>query len=516
MLLGGGVLLLSCGDEERAAPVNVDTLDPITLSDDALAQALGAALGEVDPLAPVSTHDIAKARKIMSLTRVLVAREGDDSRLNAALVELRRVSRADRPESCDALLDLCRVRARDQLDRAAATEVAQEIIDRFADEPSQLSCVLGARRVTSALSEDVFGDFFAGREQAEAATLTAASVYGPPASAEGTFVRIVLGFDRVAVFREEQVAADDTLPRRLLLSFDNALVAPSVPRAQPVGLAGVARLRQEQGDSDARVAFDIAEDTRWQLHLLTDPFRVVIDFERGERRRARVANGPRPVRTIVLDPGHGGVETGAQYEDLKESEIALDLAKRVAVGLRARLPDVRVLLTREDDVQVSLPQRTAMANAVGADVFLSIHFNSANEYVQRGGVTTFVLDTNDQRQATRLAARENGTSEAAVTGLQRILANIHREEQVTESRALARVVHESTLAGGRTILRNLPNRGVKSEVFHVLVGATMPAILLEASFLTKRREAYALRTNEYRQALADGITAGLIRYVSGE
>jgi N-acetylmuramoyl-L-alanine amidase len=184
--------------------------------------------------------------------------------------------------------------------------------------------------------------------------------------------------------------------------------------------------------------------------------------------------------------------------------------------LRVRLPSTRVVLTREENRFVSLEQRTAMANAVGADAFVSIHLNAAWEDVQHGGVTTFVLDTNDDRQAVRLAARENGTSEHEVGALSRILAGLHRDEQATGSRGLAEHLHASTLAGGRRVLPRLYDRGVRSAMFHVLVGATMPAVLVEASFMTRRDEADALRTEGYRQALAEGIADGIVAYARGD
>ena len=220
------------------------------------------------------------------------------------------------------------------------------------------------------------------------------------------------------------------------------------------------------------------------------------------------------MRLIVLDPGHGGDDFGARAFGLRESDLTLDLAKRVRTLLARRLPAVRVVLTRESDVLVSLEQRAAMANAISADLFLSIHLNAADEPVDRGGVTTFVLDTGNDRQALRLAARENGTSVAEVSELSRILASLHREDQVTASRAFAGQVHRATLLGGRRVLPRLYDRGVREAMFYVLVGARMPAVLLEASFLSREPEAEALRTVEYRQALAEGIAEGIVRWAA--
>jgi len=171
-------------------------------------------------------------------------------------------------------------------------------------------------------------------------------------------------------------------------------------------------------------------------------------------------------------------------------------------------------LTRTDDLALPLEDRAARANALDADVFVSLHLNAADEPVRIGGVTTFVLDTTNDRQAIRLAARENGTNAAHVSQLQRLLAGLHREEQLAGSRRLAEAVHRSTLTAGRRHLPSLPDRGVKSAMFYVLVGARMPAILLEASFLTKPAEADALKTDAYRQSLAQGIAVGILRYLA--
>jgi N-acetylmuramoyl-L-alanine amidase len=152
-----------------------------------------------------------------------------------------------------------------------------------------------------------------------------------------------------------------------------------------------------------------------------------------------------------------------------------------------------------------------MANAAGADLFASIHLNASEQPVDHGGVATFVLDSSDERQAIRLAARENGTTPAEVTGLQKILAGLHRREQVAASREVARDVQRATLQAGRRILPSLHDRGVKEAMFYVLVGARMPAVLVEASFLTHPEQAKALETERYRQALAEGIAVGLVR-----
>lgn len=224
---------------------------------------------------------------------------------------------------------------------------------------------------------------------------------------------------------------------------------------------------------------------------------------------------PAPVtsmRVILLDPGHGGDEHGARIEGIRESKLALDITRRAAMILSRALPTTRILMTRQDDVDITLDQRAEMARAVEADLFVSVHLNASNEPVLTGGVTTFVLDTEGDEAAVRLAARENGTEVVNVTGMQRLLAGLHREQQGEASRALAEMVHTSLLGSARRILPALPDRGVKSALFYVLVGAEMPAILVEASFMSRPEELTALKTVRYRQALAEGIADGVVRY----
>ncbi|MCA9580872.1 MAG: N-acetylmuramoyl-L-alanine amidase, partial [Myxococcales bacterium] len=177
-----------------------------------------------------------------------------------------------------------------------------------------------------------------------------------------------------------------------------------------------------------------------------------------------------------------------------------------------RMPDTRILQTRTRDDFVSLEQRVAYANSVGADAFVSIHLNAADEVVDKGGVATFVLDTTNDRQALRLAARENGTKSGDVGQLQQILAGIHRKDQLDRSTVLAELVQQTTLSAARTHLPRIPDRGVKSAMFYVLVGARMPAILVEASFITQPDENAQLARPAYRQSLAEGIAEGVLRY----
>jgi N-acetylmuramoyl-L-alanine amidase len=490
---------------------------------------------------------VAHAREAAALARVLALRDPNGAdwvgRARTWLGEAAR--RRALAGACEAALELARLEARDASDAGEAYRVAFRTSLRFRDG----ACVAEARRMMGILepwrpsaaqlasieADPDAGDPTAALTSAEGeaaadpaeptaasvawaaaraprggtATLTELAVHGQGETdaARTASVRAVLGFDRVVAFEHGEALAQGPLPRRTWLELPSVRAGEGVAEQLPVAAGGLIGVRTHAHAGGLRVTFDLEPTARFRAFVLPDPFRVVLDVERDDTPRAA-----RAVRTIVLDPGHGGDDHGARAFEMRESDLTLDLAQRVRTLLAGRLPDARVILTRESDVFVSLEQRAAMANAIDADLFLSVHLNAAEEPVDRGGVTTFVLDTGNDRQALRLAARENGTSVAEVGELSRILASIHREEQVTASRAVAEQVHRATLRGGRRILPRLHDRGVRSAMFYVLVGARMPAVLLEASFLSREEEARALSTSPYRQALAEGIAEGIARW----
>jgi N-acetylmuramoyl-L-alanine amidase len=359
------------------------------------------------------------------------------------------------------------------------------------------------------------------REEAAGARETAVqleqiAVYGAEHADEHTAatgeVRIVLRFDGVAVYRRGELPAGGGLPRRLVLDLEGATVAESVPRALSVGAGGVSRVRVVPLDEgQTRISFDVGATTAYRLFFLSEPYRVVMDF-RDQAPRAAVAAASKVFR-IAIDAGHGGEPGSIGPNGLREAAVALSLARRVQRAVLRMVPDVRVVMTRNDDRYVSLEERAAIANAVDADLFVSIHLNASTSPDDEGGVSTFVLDTTRDEAALRLAARENGTGTEDVTQLQFILASLYRNDQVQRSLSVAEYVQRGALRGGRSVLPELKDRGVKRALFYVLVGAQMPALLVEASFITRPEEAAALATDGYRQALADGIAEGLAQYV---
>ncbi|MBI5887632.1 MAG: N-acetylmuramoyl-L-alanine amidase [Deltaproteobacteria bacterium] len=214
--------------------------------------------------------------------------------------------------------------------------------------------------------------------------------------------------------------------------------------------------------------------------------------------------------TIVIDPGHGGQDNGATgIKGVEEKDITLALAKRLSRTLRKR-PGLRVLLTRQHDVFVPLGERTAFANKSRADVFISIHVNSAPKK-DVGGIETFFssIEATDD-DARRLAAMENGveapagTSASVADDLREILSDLTHSLAHHESGALAEAVQTSLVAGtGRE------NRGVKQAPFAVLSGAIMPAALVEVGFISNSLEAGRISSDEDQLKTADSIADGI-------
>jgi N-acetylmuramoyl-L-alanine amidase len=329
-------------------------------------------------------------------------------------------------------------------------------------------------------------------------------------------IRVVLWLDGQAPYRRGELpASNDGLPRRLFLDLEEVILSKKVASVLPVGSAGLLRIRSFGLDTKTtRVSFDVERATEYRVFELVHPYRIVMDF-RGSSDCPRGPSATAQRGIIALDPGHGGSDFGAASEDgLKESVLTLDLAKRIKEMLQASLSGSRVVMTRQDNSAVSLEERTAIANGYGADLFVSIHFNASTSPAEIGGVATYILDTTDSAQALRLAAAENGITEQEVSGLQAIVASLYRKEQVIRSFRLATLIQRRTLATGRVLVPKLADRGTNRALFYVLIGARMPSVLVEASFITRSPEAASLRNESYRQALATGISRGIIDYIN--
>jgi N-acetylmuramoyl-L-alanine amidase len=373
-------------------------------------------------------------------------------------------------------------------------------------------------------------------------------------------VRVSIEMEREADFYEERLDA----PPRIFIDLRNTRTVDALKDATiPFNDDVVRQVRiGRQFDNRVRVVFDLRSATRHSVYSLYNPYRIVIDFERPATkdtppvsattknakptsaasaiedtkttpaipaiRGTKDLEPPAPpaantrggfslsrqlglgVSRIAIDPGHGGHDPGARVRGLNEAELVLDIALRLEKLLQREL-GVAVVLTRRTNTYVPLEQRTAIANRAAADLFLSIHANASRNAAARG-FETYFLSFAPNPEAEALAARENADSSRTLGNLPELLKAIALNNKLDESRDFARMLQQSLAEQLRSADPAARNLGVKQAPFMVLVGATMPSVLTEVSFLTHQEQASLLRSAAYRQRIAEGLLAGIVKY----
>jgi N-acetylmuramoyl-L-alanine amidase len=356
------------------------------------------------------------------------------------------------------------------------------------------------------------------------------------------YTRIVVTLDREVTFAHHKLRRDNagSLPERIYIDFNGARIAPGV-KDVPIGdgLLKVARVGQYRPDV-VRVVLDIENIRDFKVFPLSDPFRIIIDVK-GERKTeissledsiqaprgdpAPVKEPVKPVREgsttkfkpakirrIVVDPGHGGHDPGAVGADgLKEKDVVLSIGLKLAKLLKEQL-NLDVVMTRSTDVFIPLEERTAIANKVNADLFVSVHAN-ASLNKSASGIETYYLNLAKTDKAARVAARENNTSLEKVGLLQTILFDLMANYKINDSARLAEEVQKTLHGKLSKKYDGIKNLGVKQGPFYVLVGATMPSILVETAFLSNEHEAELLKDSDYQDSAAAGILEGIRGYI---
>ena len=353
-------------------------------------------------------------------------------------------------------------------------------------------------------------------------------------------LRVTLELEREAVFHDERIEG----PPRVFIDLQHTRAVDALKDATlsfPDDVVRQIRVGR-QIDARTRVVFDLQGAGRYSIYSLYNPYRLVIDFPRPASLAAKdpapvvaaappaaAPNPPAPasvntgggfslsrqlglgISRVVIDPGHGGRDPGAKVKGLmSEAELVLDVAQRLE-KLLLKQPGVDVVLTRGDDVFVPLEERAEIANRAGADLFLSIHANASSEATARGFETYFLnFATNPEAEA--IAARENAASARTMRNLPDIVKAIALNNKIDESRDFASLVQGSMSDRLKRVNKSARSLGVKQAPFMVLIGATMPSVLVEISFLTNKQEAALLKTVNYRQQIAEALLAGVMRY----
>ncbi|HSE40726.1 MAG TPA: N-acetylmuramoyl-L-alanine amidase [Acidobacteriota bacterium] len=364
------------------------------------------------------------------------------------------------------------------------------------------------------------------------------------------YTRVVLDFDKEVSFKRNRLMNPD----RLYLDFDNTVAYKDLLDQEfSVDDGFLKRVRVGQNTyRKARVVLDLKSIENFEIFSLYHPYRVVIDIQGTktaevvqqpmtpvvipEKHKAE-ENSPTStptqtspemakantsgqyslarqlglkVRRIVVDAGHGGHDPGAMRSGLKEKDITLDVAKKLKNILEEEY-GYEVLMTRSDDDYVALEERTAFANSNSADLFVSVHVNSSRNKKAKG-IETYYLNFATTPEAMEVAARENAISEKNMGELQKLTTAIALNTKIEESRDFAKLI-QTNLVGHLQKGYAPNNLGVKQAPFYVLIGAQMPSILAEISFISNEREFNLLETSSYRHSLAQGLARGVHSYV---
>jgi len=219
------------------------------------------------------------------------------------------------------------------------------------------------------------------------------------------------------------------------------------------------------------------------------------------------------ISRIVIDAGHGGHDTGTiGPTGLMEKDLCLDIALRLGKIIEQKLPGADVVYTRSDDTFIPLEERTHIANEAKADLFISIHANSSPDHGARG-VETYYLNMKGSPEAMEVAARENAVSQEGIHDLEDLVKKIARTEKIDESKEFAGDVQDSLSKRIQKTAKPVRNRGVRKAPFVVLIGADMPSILTEISFLSNPSDEQLLKKPEHRQHIAEGVYQGVSAYL---
>ena len=370
------------------------------------------------------------------------------------------------------------------------------------------------------------------------------------------FVRFVFDLSRPVEFTSGRISN----PERLFFDLKNTKLAKGLRKSIEIRHEVVKAIRLGQYSSDtARIVFDLqTQSYNFKVINLEDPARLVIDIftgggknNRKEDLRAEAemdvlrpdekdhttdrsldaerteSDAPAIIsrnkfikRTVVIDAGHGGHDPGAVGPSgLYEKNVVLDIAIRVREIMKKDYPSCDVVLTRETDVFIPLPDRAKIANDHKADLFVSIHAN-ASPNRKAHGIETYLLNWTNDMEAMKVAARENAISLKKMKQMKGelgvIFASLDRELKRDQSINVAGYIQKSLVSSMGRKYPDVSDLGVKQALFYVLVGAAMPSSLVEVSFISNPREEKLLATDSYRQYLARSIADGIYKYFTSQ
>ena len=237
----------------------------------------------------------------------------------------------------------------------------------------------------------------------------------------------------------------------------------------------------------------------------------IILKETAPKDEPPAAISAKPLKTfiVVIDPGHGGSDTGAiGPSGTKEKDLTLSLSKKIAAELKEQLKNVQVFLTRDSEATLTLDDRVKFANRRKADFFISVHANASTSK-KAHGIQTYYLNNASDEAASRLAAQENKNSGRSVSDLEKIISTMIQTASTEESRELAKTIHKGVVSGLSAKYQGISDQKVRSALFYVLVGVQCPSILLETSYISNRKEEKRLGSKDYQINIARAVAKGL-------
>jgi N-acetylmuramoyl-L-alanine amidase len=349
-----------------------------------------------------------------------------------------------------------------------------------------------------------------------------------------SYTRVVIDADSELSYSHRLLKEDISIrkPHRLYVDLDNSRLGEDIKKYIPINDNLLSDARAGQYTLDlVRVVIDIKSFKTYKIFSLKNPFRIVIDvwgdtekangtLVKKDEKAGKIAPGALAkqlalgVRRIVIDPGHGGRDFGAPgcLKGVHEKNVVLKLGLRLAKKIREKL-NCEVVMTRTSDEYLTLEERTAFANTRNADLFISIHTNAARD-TRAYGIETFFLNLATDNDAILVAARENATSTKNISDLQTILSDLMQNAKINESSRLAVHVQRCMCKDLKKSYSRIKNKGVKQAPFYVLLGAQMPAILIETAFISNSRDCKRLVNSKYQDQMCDAIVNGIREYIS--
>jgi N-acetylmuramoyl-L-alanine amidase len=406
--------------------------------------------------------------------------------------------------------------------------------------------LIGYRQVgqmAATVADDPLATIIAGRQEAPAKVASVVAAHADTVTVSGlrfwsnpSYTRIVIDADQETSFSHRLLKKDPAIkkPQRLYIDLNRSRLGAGIQKFIPINDELLSDARAGQYTPDAvRIVVDIKSFKNYKIFSLKNPFRIVLDVWGQDLKRQTVASAAPPaqpsseklspgaiarqlalgVSRIVIDPGHGGKDYGAPgyLKGVHEKNVVLEIAKKLARKVESELK-CDAILTRTTDRYLTLEERTAIANTQNADLFISIHTNAVrnkNAY----GIETFYLNLATDDDAIRVAARENATSAKNISDLESILNDLMQNAKINESSRLAAMVQTETYRHLKSNYSHIRSKGVKKAPFYVLLGAQMPAILVETSFISNPRECKRLNSSKYQEELCNGIIRGIRQYI---